>query len=114
MGKKAANSQQNGKTKQPNQGSLHFFNPEPITPSAEVSPIQQTQQVKQPVPEIKLQSTTDILLAAILQELQTQNMLALMKIKDQQEQKREELQAAEEMQEHDNERFKEIRQSMYI
>ncbi|WP_267313910.1 hypothetical protein [Legionella antarctica] len=41
-------------------------------------------------------------------------MIEFIKIKDQQEQERDELQAAKEMQEHDSERFEELRQSMYI
>lgn len=105
----------NNKTKNPysDKGSQLFFNQKQISPSSEIQETPKTQEVKQPTKEISLQTTTDILLAAILQELKTQNMLELMKLKAQQEQEQEELQAAEEMKKRDNDRFEEIRLSMY-
>lgn len=119
MGKKDATSRivkGNNTTKQPysNQESQLFFNTRQITPSPEVQRTPLRQEAQQPVPEIRLQTTTDILLAAILQELRTQNLIELSKLQDQQEKEQEELQAAKEMQERDNARFEEIRQSMYL
>ncbi|HHT0594720.1 TPA: hypothetical protein ACTXXA_003346 [Legionella anisa] len=89
--------------------SQRFFNQKQIIPSSEMQGAQKTQQPQ----EISLQTTTDILLAAILQELKTQNMIELMKLKTQQEQEQEELQTAEKMQEQDRARFEEIRHTMY-
>ncbi|KGP62889.1 coiled-coil protein [Legionella norrlandica] len=118
MGKNAINSRlknENSQTKRPypNQGSQLFFNQKQITPSSETkeAPIQ---EIKKPVQEINLQTTTDILLAAILQELKTQNMLKLMELKTQQEHEQEELQAVEKIQEQEKTKFEEIRQAMYI
>ena len=118
MGKKATNARLangNNKAKKPfsNQEAPLFFNSKPMPISSEIQETKKTQEVQQPVQEISLQTTTDFLLAGILQELKTQNMIELMKLKTQQEQEQEELQAAEKMQEHDNDRFNEIRTSMY-
>ncbi|MCE0722531.1 MULTISPECIES: hypothetical protein [Legionella] len=101
----------NNKSKQPdsNSSSQRFFNQKHIIPSSEMQGAQKTQQPQ----EISLQTTTDLLLAGILQELKTQNMIELMKLKTQQEQEQEELQAAKKMQEEDEARFKEIQYTMY-
>ncbi|CEG56274.1 hypothetical protein [Legionella fallonii] len=96
-----------------NQGSPLFFSQQHTPPSTEVQKTERTQETQQPAQEINLQTTTDILLAAILQELKTQNMLALMNLKIQQEQEQEKLQEAEKMQEHDSARFEEVRYTMY-
>lgn len=48
-----------------------------------------------------------------MQELKTQNMIELMKLKAQQEQEQEELETIEKMKEKDDARFNEIRQTMY-
>ncbi|MGM9453485.1 hypothetical protein ACTAZI_09140 [Legionella bozemanae] len=113
MGKKENARLKNGNNKsiQPdsNPRSQRFFNQKQITPSSEMQGAQKTPQPQ----EISLQTTTDILLAAILQELKTQNMIELMKLKTQQEQEQEELHAAEKMQEQDQARFEEIRHTMY-
>ncbi|ASQ47088.1 hypothetical protein [Legionella clemsonensis] len=113
MGKKNANSRRvhaNG-TKQPysNQEILRFFNQKPITPAAK-----QIQEGQQAVQKIKLETTTDILLVAILEELKTRNRIELMKLKSKQDQEQKELQAAKKMQEHDQARFEEIRPFMYL
>ncbi|WP_454785544.1 hypothetical protein [Legionella sp. WA2024007413] len=118
MGKKATNARLangNNKAQKPysNQEAPLFFNSKPMPTSAKQE-AQNTQEIQQPVQEISLQTTTDFLLAAILHELKTQNMIELMKLKTQQEQEQEELQAAEKMQEHDDAQFEEIRTSMYI
>lgn len=113
MGKKENARLKNGnnKSKQSdsNPRSQRFFNQKQITPSSEMQGAQKTQQPQ----EISLQTTTDLLLAAILQELKTQNMIEFMKLKTQQEQEQEELHAAEKMQEQDQARFEEIRHTMY-
>ncbi|KTD44347.1 hypothetical protein [Legionella parisiensis] len=112
MAKKENARLKNGnRSKQPdsNSRSQRFFNQKKITPSLEMQGAQKTQHPQ----EISLQTTTDILLAAILQELKTQNMIELLKLKTQQEQEQEELQAAEKMQEQDQARFEEIRHTMY-
>lgn len=128
MGSKKANSRvMNGinKTEQPysNQGTQLFFNQRPTTPAtAAATVVQEAQEVQeaqpmqeiQPVQEISLQTTTDILLFAILQELQTHNMIELTKLKAEQEKEQKELQDTEEMQELDAARFQEVRSSMYL
>ncbi|HAT8858277.1 TPA: hypothetical protein JBE16_07410 [Legionella pneumophila subsp. pneumophila] len=96
-----------------NQASPLFFSQKQITPSSGTLETKKTQEGKQPTQEISLETTTDILLAAILQELKTQNMIELMKLKAQQEQEQEELQAIETMKKKDDARFNEIRQTMY-
>ncbi|WP_454782607.1 hypothetical protein [Legionella sp. WA2022007384] len=118
MGRKATNARlANGNSKAKktysNQEAPLFFNQKPIPTSSEIQETQNTQEIQQPVQEISLQTTTDFLLAGILQELKTQNMIELMKLKAQQEQEQEELQTAEKLKEHDNDRFNEIRTSMY-
>ncbi|MCL9685354.1 hypothetical protein [Legionella maioricensis] len=116
MGKNARQKNGNNKVKQPysNQESQLFFNQRQITPPSETQEVQRTQEIQQPVQAISLHTTTDFLLAAILEELRTQNLIELMKLKTQQEHEQEELQAAEKMQEQDNARFEEIRHSMYM
>ncbi|PWY57636.1 hypothetical protein DGG96_00645 [Legionella qingyii] len=119
MGKKATSTRLangNNKAQKPysNQDSQLFFNQNPMPPSPEIQETQKNEKIQHPIQEISIQTTTDILLAAILQELKTQNMIELMKLKAQQEQEQEELLAAEKMQEHDDARFDEIRTSMYI
>lgn len=118
MGRNATNSRLkngNNKIKQSyaKQDSPLFFNQKQTPQSSGIQKAAKTQKIQQPVQEISLQTTTDILLA-ILQELKTHNMIELMKLKAQQEQEQEELQAAEKMQEHDDARFEEIRKSMYL
>ncbi|HAZ7574223.1 hypothetical protein OQJ02_11990 [Legionella sp. PATHC032] len=96
-----------------NPGSPLFFSQKQISPSSGTLETKKTQEGKQPTQEISLETTTDILLAAILQELKTQNMIELMKLKAQQEQEQEELETIEKMKEKDDARFNEIRQTMY-
>ncbi|WP_061832996.1 hypothetical protein, partial [Legionella pneumophila] len=96
-----------------NQASPLFFSQKQITPSSGTLETKKPQEGKQPTQEISLETTTDILLAAILQELKTQNMIELMKLKAQQEQEQEELETIEAMKEKDDARFNEIRQTMY-
>ncbi|KTD69397.1 MULTISPECIES: hypothetical protein [Legionella] len=110
----------NGKNKT-NQPDSHqrtplFFNQKQKAPSAQKEAPKKpgAQQQPQPVQEISLQSTTDFLLAAILQELKTQNMIELMKLQTQQEQEQAEKEAAEKMQERDRARFAEIQPSLYL
>lgn len=93
------------------QNSPGFFNQRQQTAPLET---RETPQKQAAVRELNLQSTTDFLLAAILEELQKQNMIALMKLKVKQEKEQEELQAAEEQQARDDERFAGIRSSMYL
>lgn len=124
MGNKKANSRvTNGinKTEQPysTQGTQLFFNQRPINPAAGVQEAQEVQENQpmqeiQPVQEISLQTTTDILLFAILKELKTRNMIELTKLQAEQEKEQKELQDAEEMQELDEARFEEVRSSMYL
>lgn len=117
MSKDAANVQ-NGtnKTTQSysNKESPLFFNKKQTAPSTEIQESQKNQETEQPTQEISLQTTTDLLLAAILQELKTQNMLELLKLKEQEEQKQKELQLAEKIQKRDQARFEEVRHSMYM
>lgn len=122
MGKNAANTrQQKGSTptKQPysNQESELFFStPKRSTnPTSEVQPQRKKQKTAhhEPTQELTLNTTTDILLAGILQELRTKNTIELMKLKAQEEQEQKELDAAEKMQEEDKAHFEEIRYSMY-
>ncbi|MCW8387441.1 hypothetical protein OQJ18_12670 [Fluoribacter dumoffii] len=118
MGKKNANARQtNGQnnTKQSNSHSSQlFFNQKQKAPPLELQTTQTPQEMQQPPQELILETATDVLLAAILQELKTQNMIALLKLKAQKEQEQEEMQAAEKMQEEDQAHFKEIQSSMYV
>ena len=109
MGKNA-HLKNGNKATQLDRGSPLFFNQTP--PSTE---IQETpkKEIQQPTQEIKLQTSTDFLLAAILQELKTQNMIELMKLKAQQEQEEVKWHKAQEMQEQDKARFEAVRNSMY-
>ncbi|WP_392538481.1 hypothetical protein [Legionella sp. 227] len=118
MGKKDTNVafvNGNNKRKQPDthQKSQLFFHQKQRSPSS-LQKTQNPQEGQQPIQEISLQTTTDFLLAAILQELKLQNMIELSKLKAQQQQEEAEKQAAEEMQEQESNRFEEIRNSMYI
>ncbi len=118
MGKDAHSRLVNGNhtTKQPysNQRSTQFFNKKETAPPAEVPKRKPRPEVQAPAQEIRLRTTTDFLLAAILDELKMQNTIELMKLKAKQEQEQEELQAAKEMEERDKARFEEIRPSLYM
>ncbi|CEK09613.1 hypothetical protein [Legionella hackeliae] len=116
MGKKDANTRivhGNNKTKQPysNQETQLFFNQKQKPSSTEVQPFK---EIQPPAQEIKIETTTDLLLVAILEELKTHNMIELMKLKTQQEQEEKELQATQNRQAQDNTRFEEIRSTMYL
>ncbi len=63
--------------------------------------------------KITLQSNSDLLLAAILQELKTQNTMKYQKQLKQQEKEQRREQAEEEMQTRDNARFEAVRSSLY-
>ncbi|KTC80964.1 hypothetical protein [Legionella cherrii] len=119
MGKKATNVPHvngNNKRKQPDahQKSQLFFNQKQRAPSSTLQKTQTPQEVQHPIQEIRLQTTTDFLLVAILQELKVQNMIELSKLKAQQQQEEAEKQAAEKMEEQESTRFEEIRNSMYV
>lgn len=60
-----------------------------------------------------MQTPSDFLLAAILQELKTQNTRALIQLKVQQEKEQVKLQEVEKQKKKDDERFEEIRYLMY-
>lgn len=113
MGKSATdtraviNGDKKGKQPASNHGAPLFFNQRPISPTSE------TAGTQQPVQQIHLETNTEFLLAAILEELKTRNMLALMKLKLKQAKEQEELQTSEEKQAEDAARFEEIRPSMY-
>lgn len=81
----------------------------------EIQPVQEAQEVE-PVEELRLETTTDILLFAIWKELKTRNVIKLAKHQAEQEKEKEqkELQDAEEMQALDEARFEGIRSSMYL
>lgn len=96
-----------------NQSSPLFFNQKQEAHLSEKPPKKQKTQ-QQPLQEIKLESTTDILLAGILGELKARNEIEVMKLKIQQELEQMELQAAEQSKKEDEERFEEIRNMMYI
>ncbi|MFW2534190.1 MULTISPECIES: hypothetical protein [unclassified Legionella] len=108
-----------------NQGTQLFFNQRPTPPALEaghhheaqqiqeIQPVQEAQQVE-PVEELRLETTTDILLFAILKELKTRNVIELAKLQAEQEKEQKELQDAEEMQARDEARFEGIRSSMYL
>jgi ATP-dependent 26S proteasome regulatory subunit len=122
MGKNAAKTrQQKGSTQsqQPysNQESELFFNKSKrhASHSLNMQPTRKKQKTEhsEPTEEITLNTTTDILLAGILEELRTQNMIAIMKLKAQEVQEQKELEAAEKMQEEDKVHFEEIRHTMY-
>lgn len=121
MGKNNATSRAvNGNNTKPtysNQGKQpanlekqRFFNQNPKVPAAEM----QLEEVQQPAQKINLETTTDILLVAILEELKTRNMIEIAKLKIKQEHKQKELEAAKKMQEAENARFEEIRPSLYL
>ncbi|WP_115708576.1 hypothetical protein [Legionella sainthelensi] len=118
MTKKAANTRQkNGahKTNHPYSDKDHqlFFN-QRSPHSSGIKKTRKTKNEQHPTQEIKLETPTEILLAGILEELKTQNMIELVKLQAQQQQEQEELEAAEKMKEEDHARFEEIRNSMYI
>ncbi|KTD14523.1 coiled-coil protein [Legionella gratiana] len=118
MTKKSTNTRQKNGTHQTNQpysnkDSQLFFNQHP-SHSAGIKKTRKRQKEQQPTQEIKLETPTEILLAGILEELKTQNMIELIKLQAQQEQEKEELETAEKMQEEDKARFEEVRNSMYI
>lgn len=108
-----------------NQGTQLFFNQRPTPPALdaghrqeaqqiqEIQPVQEAQEVE-PVEELRLETTTDILLFAILKELKTRNVIELAKLQAEQEKEQKELQDAEEMQARDEARFEGIRSSMYL
>lgn len=97
-----------------NQASPLFFNQKPQASNSPDIPLP-TELEEQPPPEqLILQSTTDILLAAILKELKTHSMIELMKLKVKQEQEQEKLTAAEEVKEREDAHFEELRNSMYM
>ena len=83
-------------------------NNQPSTEQAIQPPQAPEQQALEP---LTLNSTTDILLAAILKELKTQNMLKLLELQKQQEREEKESSEAEELQEKENTRFQHC--SMY-
>jgi hypothetical protein len=118
MGKPAKKVLNNGTNRptQPysNKESQLFFNQKQNTPPPEKQEAKENQQPEQPAQEVTLQTTSEFLLAAILQELKTQNMIELLKLKEQEEQKQKELELAEKMQARDKARFEEIRHSMYM
>lgn len=118
MGKTAKSVLNNGTNTptQPysNQESQLFFNQKQKAPPTEIQETKENQNPEQqPTQEVTLQTTSEFLLAAILQELKTQNMIELLKLKEQEERKQKELQLAEKIQERDKARFEEIRHSMY-
>ncbi|CDZ76577.1 hypothetical protein BN59_00851 [Legionella massiliensis] len=89
-----------------------FFNQKPQAAPLET---RETPQKQKPAErELNLQSTTDFLLAAILEELQKQNMLLLMKQMAKQAKEEAKEQAAAEEQARDDERFAGISSSMYL
>lgn len=110
------------KSKQPvsNQVSSLFFSQKQNTlknsnaTNASPPEIQGSQEIQQPSEKLTLNSTTDILLAAILKELQTHTMIELKKLMAQQEHDQDELKAAETLKEQESERFDTIRNSMYM
>ncbi|KTD08321.1 hypothetical protein [Legionella jamestowniensis] len=119
MGKNNANSRAVNGNKPPysnqgkkpsNQDKQRFFNQGPKVPIAKM----QSQEVQQPIQQIKLETTTDFLLVAILEELKTRNMIEIAKLKAKQEQKQKELAAGKKMEELNNARFEEIRPSLYL
>lgn len=118
MGKHSTKSnQQNGneKTITPysSQESQLFFNQRSIPKASEIQKIENELTPQQPAQEINLETPTEKLLAAILQELRTQNMLTIMQMKIQQGKEQEELQEIEEQQKKDDERFEKVHYSMY-
>ncbi|WP_367606110.1 hypothetical protein [Legionella sp. W05-934-2] len=98
--------------------SPQFFPPQKNQKIAESPPENPektpTLEKQQPVQEIKVQTTVEYLLAAILQTLETRNKIELMKLQIQAEQEKMESELAQKMEEADNARFEEIKPSMYI
>lgn len=78
------------------------------------TPSQHSQQVQRPDAKAHTTSQTEILLAAILQELKTQNMIELIKLQAEKDKEQEEIELAEKMQTEDKERFERVRSSMYL
>ncbi|QEY52745.1 hypothetical protein [Legionella longbeachae] len=118
MTKNAANTRQkNGahKTSHPYSNKDHqlFFNHH-SSHSSGIKKTRKTKKEQPPTQEIKLETPTEFLLAGILEELRTQNMIELVKLQAQQQQEQEELEAAEKVKEEENARFAEIRNSMYL
>lgn len=105
----------NDNTKQltSNQASPLFFNQKPNVSNTPDIPLSDQQDVPHPPEQLILQSTTDILLAAILQQLKMLTTLQVIAIKKQEEQEQDELKAADESKEVDNARFNNC-SSMYI
>jgi hypothetical protein len=122
MGKGDSNARVTKEDKKPVplSNSQLFFNQRltPTTTNNQPSNVQSMQPPpeateQQALEPLALNSTTDILLAAILKELKTQNMLKLLELQKQQEQENQELSEAEEKQDKENERFENVRYSMY-
>lgn len=118
MTKKAANTRKkNGDHKTThlysNKDHQRFFN-QHSSHSSGIKKTRNTKKEQHPTQEIKLKTPTELLLAGILEELKTQNMIELVKLQAQQQQEQEELDAAEKMKEEDNARFEEVRNSIYI
>ncbi|STY28261.1 coiled-coil protein [Legionella wadsworthii] len=117
MGKKAINNQQKNGTIEKQEsysqkGAQLFFNPKQAITSSKIQKAAKTKD-RPPVHEIRLENTTDILLAGILEELRKQNMIELLKVNAQLEQEQKEQEAAEKVQEQDAARFEEIRHTLY-
>lgn len=118
MGKNNTKShQQNGNEKTTalysNQESQLFFNQRSTPKTSEIQETENKLDTQQPPQEINLQTPSEILLAAILQELKTQNMLTIMQLKVQQEKEQDKLQEVKEQKKRDDERFETVRYSMY-
>lgn len=117
MGKKATTAHpQNGKNEKhesySKKGAPIFFNPKQAITSSKIQKPTKAGE-RPPTMEVRLENTTDILLAGILEELRKQNMIELVKLEAQQEQEQKEQESAVKIQEQDEARFEEIRHTMY-
>ena len=120
MGKKNATTSTVSGAKETSQGASHqttpaFFNQKPKNPNSTVVRQRTARQEVEPAPEeLRLVTTTDVLLAGILKELQTHNAIEFMKLNAQEQKELAEQQANKEIEERDKARFEEIRHSMFM